>query len=69
MKRVGVQSLLRELRPHMPCGQKAKTYDRSNTVTNSTKTLKMVHIKKKFLKKKNLCKDATMAKIKTAGGL
>ena len=29
----------------------------------------MVHIKKKFLKKKNLCKDATMAKIKTAGGL
>ena len=37
----------------MPCGQKAKTENRNNIVTNSIKTLKIVHIKKK---KKNLKK-------------
>ena len=37
----------------MTCGQKAKTKNRSNIVTNSIKTLKMLHIKKKKnLKKK-----------------
>ena len=40
----------RELRSHMPRGQKTKTENRSNLVTDSIKTLKMVHIKK--LKKK-----------------
>ena len=38
----------------MPWGQKTKTENRSNIVTNSIKTLKMVQIKKKknfFLKK------------------
>ena len=42
-----VQSLVGELRSHMPCGQKAKTLNRSNTVTNSIKTLKMVRMRKK----------------------
>ena len=42
---IQVQSLVRELRSHMPCGQKIKTYNRSNVVTHSIKTLKMVHIK------------------------
>ena len=51
MQGVWVQSLVRELRSHMPQGQKTKTENRSNNVTNSIQTLKMVHIKKKILKK------------------
>ena len=42
-----VQSLVGELRSHMPRGQKAKTLNRSNAVTNSIKTLKMVRMRKK----------------------
>ena len=34
----------------MPCGQKTKTYDWSNTVVKSVKILKMVHVKKLFKK-------------------
>ena len=41
-------TLVRELRSHMPHGPKTKTENRSNVVTNSIKTLKMVHIKKLF---------------------
>ena len=52
MQEVQVQSLVRKLKSHMPRSQKTKTSNRSNTVTNSIKTLKMVHIQKK--KKKNL---------------
>ena len=37
---------------HMPCSQKAKTYNKYNIVTNSTKTFKMFHIKKKKTKNK-----------------
>ena len=37
----------------MPCGQKTKTENRNNIVTNSIKTLKMVHIQKKKILKKN----------------
>ena len=38
----------------MPPGQKTKTENRNNIVTNSVKTFKIVHIKKKKkLKKKN----------------
>ena len=40
-------SLVRELRSHMPPGQKVKSSNRSNNVTNYIKTLKTVHIKKK----------------------
>jgi len=47
----GGVGLIGELRSHMPHGQKTKTYNRSNIVTNSVKTLKMVHIKKKSFKK------------------
>ena len=45
-RRVQVQSWVGELRSHMPC-QKTKTWIRSSIVTNSIKTLKMAHIKKK----------------------
>ena len=38
------------LRSHMPHSQKTKTQNRSNIVTNSIKTLKMVHIKKNLQK-------------------
>ena len=38
--------LVRGLRSHVPCGQKSKTWNRSIMVTNSIKTLKMVHIPK-----------------------
>ena len=39
--------MVRKLRSHMPHGQKTKTYNRSNIITNPIKTLKMVHVKKK----------------------
>ena len=47
MQGVWVQSLVRKLRSHISLGQKTKTWNRSSIVTNSRKTLKMVHIKKK----------------------
>ena len=34
--------------PHMPHGQKSKTQDRSTIITNSIKTLIIIHIKKIF---------------------
>ena len=46
MQGVWVWSLVWELSSHMPHDQKTKTQNRSNTVTNSMKTLKMAHIKK-----------------------
>ena len=50
---VWVLSLVGELESHMSCGPKTKTGNRESTATNSVKTLKMVHIKKKKnLKKK-----------------
>jgi len=39
---VRVRSLIGELRSHIPHGQETKTLNRSNIVTNSIKTLKMV---------------------------
>ena len=48
-----------ELRPHGAHGQKTKTQNRSNNTTNLIKTFKMVHIKKKILKKKTRCLEAT----------
>ena len=52
MQGVRVRSLVGELRSHMPHGQKTKTSNRISVVTDSIKTLKMVHIKnKKPLKK------------------
>ena len=46
---VQIPSLVRELRPHMPFGQKKQNLkNRSTIVTNSIKTLKMIHIKKIF---------------------
>ena len=51
----GVQSLVGELGLHMPLGQKNQNIsNRSNIVTNSIKTLEMVHIKKKNLKKSGI---------------
>ena len=44
---VWVRSLVGELRSHMLRSQKTKTKNRSNVETNSTKTLKLVHVKKK----------------------
>ena len=49
---VWFQPLVGELRSHMPHGQKTKIQHRSNTATNSIKSLKMVHIKKIYLQKK-----------------
>ena len=40
MQGVWGQSRVRELRPHMPHGQKSKTQNRSNIVTDSIKTFK-----------------------------
>ena len=50
---VRVRSLVRKLRSHMLCSHKTKAVknNRTNSVTNSISTFKMVHIKKKnFLK-------------------
>ena len=44
MPEVRVQSLVRELGSYMPCGQKTETWNRSNIVTNSIRTLIMVYI-------------------------
>ena len=44
-----VQSLVGDLRTHMLPGPKSKT-SRSNIVTNSVRTLKLVHIKTIFKK-------------------
>ena len=49
--------MVRELRSHVPHGQKIKTQNRSNTVANSIKALKMVHIKKKKSSKKKVNED------------
>ena len=54
MQEVGVQSLVGKLRSHMPLGQKIKAKNRSNGVTNSIKTFKMIHIKKIFIEKKRI---------------
>lgn len=45
---VPVPSLVGELRARMSPGQKTKTQNRSNLVTNSVKTSKLVHIKLSF---------------------
>ena len=64
MQGVRVRSLVWKLRSHMPCDHKTKTLknNRSNSVTNSISTFKMVHIKKKnFLKiklKKLMSRDS-----------
>ena len=50
---VRFQSLVGKPESHMPRGQGTKPQNRGNVVTNSTKTLKMVHIKKKILKKRH----------------
>ena len=49
---VWVWFLVGELRSHMTCGQKTKSWNRNSTVTTSIKTLKMVHVKKKKIWKK-----------------
>ena len=51
MQGVQVRSLVGELRHHIPQGQKNKTFKKKNKtetvlLTNSKKTLKMLHIKK-----------------------
>ena len=46
---VQVRSLVGKLRSHMPPGQKPRTYNRSDVVTNSIKSLEMVHILEKNL--------------------
>ena len=54
MQGLHVQSLVRELRSHMPPDQKTKTWNKSNTATNSTGTLITVHIKKEIQTTNNL---------------
>ena len=50
-QQVRVQSLVRELRSHMPQHPKKLKKQRSNIVKKLSKDLKMVHIKKKFFLK------------------
>ena len=52
VQRVWVQSLVGELKSHTPWGQKPELKNRSNIITNSIKTLKMVHIKKSLKNKR-----------------
>ena len=54
---VCVQSLVSKFRTHKPLSQKTKTENRSNTVTNSMKTLKTVHIKISFFIKRVAAKS------------
>ena len=46
MQGVQVQFLARELRSHMPCGQKNQNAKQKQNCKSSIKILKMVHIKK-----------------------
>ena len=46
--------MARGLRSYIPQGQKTKTLNRRNKVTNAIKTLKMVYIKRIFKKRKLL---------------
>ena len=50
---IWIQSLVGELRRYMPHSQKTKTENRSVNGTNSVKTKKGIHIKKKIFKKKH----------------
>ena len=52
MQGLWVWSLVEELSSHMLLGQKPKTWDRKNIITNSIKTLKMVHNKKRKKKER-----------------
>ena len=52
-----VQSLFGQQRSHVPRGQKSKTWNRNNTLTDSIKTLKIVHIKNKKNRKKKKKKN------------
>ena len=48
------QSLVGELKSYKPHGHKTKTWNRSNIITSSLRTLEIIHIlKKKKKKKKN----------------
>ena len=52
---VQVRSLVGDPESRVPSDQKTKTWNRSNIVTKSIKTLKMVHIKKKTNQKGSNC--------------
>ena len=54
MWEVWVQSQVRELGSHMDSQQKNQKVKQKQYVTNSKKTLKMVHIKKKVLNNKTV---------------
>jgi len=59
---VRVQSLVGELRSHMSRGQNPQSMrNRSDRVTDSIKTLKMVHMKKIFKKIKTMIKMSAEA--------
>ena len=68
MQGMQVQSLVRELRFHMPCSQKAKTENESNIATGSMKTLKIVHIKQIFLNLKNGGYNSSLPRPPTLSG-
>ena len=57
MQGVYVTSLVGAPRAHMPRHQKTKTQNKSNIVTNSIKTFKMVHIKKQTTTKNKIFWD------------
>ena len=59
LQRVWVQSLVGELKSHMTQGQKPEHKTTGNIATNSIKTLKMIHIKKKKNPQKNHVKKKT----------
>ena len=49
MQGVWVPSLVGELRPHVPHGQKNKTQNKISVATDLIKTLKMVHINAMYI--------------------
>ena len=51
----GAGSITRELRSHMPHGQKHRIENRNSIVAKSIKTLKIVHIKKNLKNKDLVC--------------
>ena len=60
---VSVLSVVGELGSYMSPGQKTETQNRSNLVTNSVKTSKLVHIKLSLKKKKKTRQELTSSVI------
>ena len=69
MQGLQVPSLVGKLRSHMPFGQRTTAENRSSIVTNSIKSLKMLHIQKDFFKKGHIVDQEAWGTLSLLGQL